>query len=122
MTMSPYIQQKSLADVKNSSNIAEITKLQTELFNPYRLVMLNCLYRMDFLSFTQLKEITAIKSDGNLVSHLRYLETHGFISVLRRYAGKYPKRFYQLTEKGKNAVDQLLLGLDIYLDVLKTRS
>lgn len=120
--MSRIIQQSSLDDVKKSSEIAEITKLPSELFNPYRLVMLNCLYRIDFLGFPQLKDVTTIKSDGNLLSHLRYLEKQGYISVIRKYAGKKPKRFYQLTNKGKDTVDQLKLGLSIYLDVLQNKS
>lgn len=110
--MPEIIQQMSLNEVKNSSKIPKIADLPTELFNPYRLLILTNLYRMDFLSFTQLKEITKVASDGNLASHLRYLENHGLITVHKSFAGRYPKRFYELTTKGLSTVDHLSLGLE----------
>jgi len=113
------IQQKSLNEVINSSKISKIAELPTEIFNPFRLLILTHLYRMDFLSFTQLKEITNVASDGNLASHLRYLENQGLIAVHKSYAGRYPKRFYELTTKGISMVDHLSLGLENLLVGMK---
>ena len=117
--MSETIQLNSLKEVKNSSKIPKIVDLPTELFNPYRLLILNNLYRMDFLSFTQLKDLSKVASDGNLASHLRYLENKDLIAVHKSYAGRYPKRFYELTTKGTSTVEHLILGLEMFLAGLK---
>lgn len=117
--VSEIIQETSLDHVKNLSKIDKIVDLPTELFNPYRLLILNYLYRMDFLSFTQLKQITRVASDGNLASHLRYLESQDLISVHKSYAGRYPKRFYELTEKGICTMEHLVLSLDSFLTGLR---
>ena len=109
----------SLKEVKNSLKIPKIADLPTELFNPYRLLILTILYRMDFLSFTQLKELTKVSSDGNLASHLRYLEDHKLIAVHKSFAGRYPKRFYELTANGTSTVDDLSLSLETLLVGLK---
>lgn len=105
-----------MEQVKNSSNISEIVKLPTELFNPYRLLILNYLHRIDFLSFTQLKDLTKIESDGNLASHLRYLENKDYISVHKAFAGRYPKRFYELTDTGEETIDHLARSLKIFVE------
>lgn len=117
--MSELIQKTSLDKVKITSKIPKIADLPTELFNPYRLLILNSLYRMDFLSFNQLKELSRVASDGNLASHLRYLENEGLIDVHKSYAGRYPKRFYELTTKGTSTMEHLIMGLEAFLEGLR---
>jgi len=117
--VSVIIEQTSLDQVKNMAKIDKIADLPTELFNPYRLLILNYLYRMDFLSFTQLKQMSKVASDGNLASHLRYLEDQNLISIHKSYAGRYPKRFYELTEKGISTIENLIFGLETFLSGLK---
>ena len=117
--MSVIIEQTSLDQVKNISKIDKIADLPTELFNPHRFLILNYLYRMDFLSFTQLKQVSKVASDGNLASHLRYLEDQNLISIHKSYAGRYPKRFYELTEKGICSIEHLIFGLETFLNGLK---
>ena len=116
--MSEIILENSINEIKNSSKITKIVDLPTELFNPYRLLILNQLYRIDFLSFSQLRESTKVASDGNLASHLRYLENQGLISVYKSYAGRYPKRFYELTDEGRKSISLLILGLNTFLSGL----
>ncbi len=116
--MSSFIQQNSLDEIKNSSNFAEFANLPSELFNPFRLLILKNLYRMDYLSFSQLKNSIKNISDGNLGSHLKYLEKDGFISVHKRKAGRYSKQFYELTTDGGKTFDRLLDGLNIYMSTL----
>lgn len=117
--MSELIPRPTLDYVNNLSKIDKIVELPTELFNPYRFLILHNLYRMDFLSFTQLKESSKVASDGNLASHLRYLESQDLISVHRSYAGRHPKRFYYLTTKGTSTVDHLRSSLSAFLEGLK---
>ena len=116
--MSKVIQISPLEVIKNSSKLQKLVDLPTELFNPYRLLILNHLYRVGFQSFTQLKDSTGVSSDGNLASHLRYLENHDLITADKAFAGKYPKTFYELTENGKTSVKLLVVGLDAFLSCL----
>lgn len=73
---------------------------------------------MEFLSFTQLKDLTKVESDGNLASHLRFLENKKYISVHKTFAGRYPKRFYELTDEGTQMMHILVMGLQIFLEKL----
>ena len=82
-------------------------------------MILNYLYRVGFQSFTQLKDSTGVASDGNLASHLKYLEKEDLIIVTKSFAGKYPKRFYELTEKGNDTVESLSVEFDVFLSCLK---
>lgn len=114
--MAGVIVHESLTQVKNPGVISEIADLPTEIFSPFRFLILRDLYRQDFVSFTNLKDTTGIKSDGNLVSHLRYLENQDLISVYQSFAGRYPKRFYTLTHKGREMVEKLSVGLSRYVE------
>ncbi len=113
--MSKFIQQNSLTEVKNSLKFVEIADLPSELFNPYRLLIMNSLYRMDYLSFSQLGHLIKIKSDGNLASHLKYLQKDGYVISEKREIGRYSRQFYQLTGKGKKMFELLVKGLKAYL-------
>lgn len=116
--MSSFIQQKTLDEVKNLSNFDMIADLPSELFNPYKLLILNSLYRMDYLSFSQFKNMIKNISDGNLLSHLRALTKDEYISVQKKQAGRYTKQFYQLTNKGKKIFEAILDGLNIYMSTI----
>ena len=120
--MSNVIRISSLDVVKNSSKLHNLVNLPTELFNPYRFLILNNLYRVGFQSFTQLKDSTGVSSDGNLASHLRYLENRGLIAVQKSFAGKYPKTFYELTGAGKESVKQLSEVLEAFVCCLKNKA
>ena len=114
------ILQNSLSQVEGLAKISQILNLPTELFNPYRFLILNDLYRLGFVSFSNLK-VTTGTTDGNLASHLRFLENEKLIDIHKSYAGRYPKRFYFLTTKGTTIVEQLILGLDHFLEQIKNR-
>ena len=118
--MSNTIQVSPLKVVKSSVKLQKLVDLPTELFNPYRLLILNYLSRVGFQSFTQLKDSTGVASDGNLASHLRYLENHKLITVHKLFAGKYPKTFYELTDSGKISVELLVVGLSAFLSCLES--
>lgn len=117
--MPKTIQISPLNVVKNTSKLQKLVDLPSELYNPYRLLILNDLFRIGFSDFSQLKESTGVSSDGNLASHLRYLEKNNLIIVTKSFAGKYPKTFYELTNEGKTSVKLLIAGLDAYLSCLK---
>lgn len=55
--------------------------------------------RYDFNSFKELLDVT----DGNLASHLRYLENAEYIQVEKSFAGRKPLTNYSSTIAGKKA-------------------
>lgn len=117
--MSSFIQENSLIDIENSLKASDIANFAPELFNPYRLLIMSNLYRVEFLSFQQLKVATRIASDGNLASHLRYLESRKLIEVYKSFAGNHPKRFYFLTVQGRDTFEKLAISLEKYVSWLR---
>ena len=55
--------------------------------------------RFDFNSFKEVLEVT----DGNLASHLRHLESVGYIRVEKSFVGRKPLTNYNATVDGKKA-------------------
>ena len=55
--------------------------------------------RYDFNSFKELLDVT----DGNLASHLRYLENAEYIQVEKSFAGRKPLTNYSSTISGRKA-------------------
>lgn len=53
----------------------------------------------DFNSFKELLEVT----DGNLASHLKYLENQAYIQVDKSFIGRKPLTTYRKTQAGENA-------------------
>ena len=55
--------------------------------------------RYDFNYFKELLDVT----DGNLASHLRYLENAEYILIEKSFAGRKPFTTYGATQAGKDA-------------------
>ncbi|MFD2200331.1 winged helix-turn-helix domain-containing protein [Shivajiella indica] len=64
--------------------------------------------QFDFNSFKELLEVT----DGNLASHLRYLENQKYISVEKSFMGRKPLTTYMATSMGKKAFQSHLEFLE----------
>lgn len=62
----------------------------------------------DFNSFKEILEVT----DGNLASHLRYLENQGYVAVEKTFLGRKPQTNYMATEIGKKAFQEHLNFLE----------
>ena len=72
--------------------------------------------RYDFNSFKDILEVT----DGNLASHLRYLENSNYIQVEKSFAGRKPLTTYVATLAGKNAFQAHLEFLENLIKQNKT--
>ena len=59
------------------------------------------------LSFSQLKRLLGT-SDGNLSVHARKLEDAGYIACSKSFDGRFPKTEYELTPRGKRALERYL--------------
>lgn len=62
----------------------------------------------DFNSFKELLDVT----DGNLASHLKFLEKHEFIVVNKAFVGRKTQTTYQATQAGKSAFQAHLAFLE----------
>lgn len=69
--------------------------------------------RMEFNALKQLLDVT----DGNLASHLKALESAGYLSVHKQFIGRRPNTTYQITREGSiqfnghiNALEKLIKG------------
>ncbi len=84
-----------------------LLKIPSQLFTPYRLLILTARWKWGGLDFKTLKNGTHVKSDGNLASHLRILEELEIIEYKKEFENRRPKTFYQLTPKGKKQLISL---------------
>lgn len=88
----------------NQDNILLQSSLQ--LFYPYRLHMMNILYKENEIDFVTLRNRLGI-SDGGLQSHFRYLEKDNLVTVRKEFQGRKPHTIYSITEKGINEFTKL---------------
>jgi DNA-binding HxlR family transcriptional regulator len=79
----------------------QFLKLPSQIFNPYRLLILIALWKWGSLDFSSLRQGAKLKTDGNLANHLRVLEELGLVDFKKEFDGRRPKTFYELTEHGK---------------------
>lgn len=87
----------------------DFLKIPSQIFHPYRLMILTALRRFGALDFPALRDGIQIKSDGNLANHLRVLEELELIEYEKEFVERKPKTFYRLTPKGKEIFQSLLL-------------
>ena len=56
----------------------------------------------DHLDFNALKELLDV-TDGNLASHLKYLEKMGYIKYKKEFLDRKPNTRYSATDAGRDA-------------------
>lgn len=78
------------------------------ILNRVRLAILAALATGPELSFNDLRELTRT-TDGNLLTHLRRLESAGFLASHKTGVGRAGRTTYRLTEDGR---DELRAYLD----------
>ena len=79
--------------------------------NQVRLSIMSMLMVNDAVDFSTFKEMLEL-SDGNLSSHLSFLENENYISVNKQFIGKRPKSSYTATQIGRKAFSDYLTALD----------
>lgn len=67
--------------------------------------------KADFNTMKELMEVT----DGNLASHLRALETLGYINSHKQFIGRKPNTQYEITEEGRKQFKEHLDALESLL-------
>ena len=56
----------------------------------------------EWVEYNTLKEVLCL-TDGNLASHLKSLETNGFVAVRKEFVGRRPQTTYGATDPGREA-------------------
>lgn len=114
------LNQKSAEDILNKQTVFterrdQILDLPTQLFNPYKLILVTALWREGELDFKQLFEDVPKISEGNLSCHLNSLENLGIVDIIKEYEGKKPKRSYRLTKEGRKKVVEIVTKMNMTL-------
>ena len=76
-----------------------------------RLGILSALAAVGRATFVELKESLAL-TDGNLSMHARRLESAGYISCEKSFAGRVPRTTYHLTALGRRALSKYLAHME----------
>ena len=77
------------------------------VYERVRLGIMSALAVNSSLSFTYLRQLLKT-SDGNLSVHARKLENAGYIACEKSFAGRVPRTEYELTIKGRRALERYL--------------
>lgn len=72
--------------------------------NPGRLKILAALAAENRQEFVRLRSATEL-TDGNLSAHAKKLATAGFVSINKRFEGGKPLTRFELTNKGRAALE-----------------
>lgn len=70
--------------------------------NRVRLGIMSALVVNDSVDFKNLKELLDV-TDGNLASHMRFLENREYVKFKKTFSGRKPNTTYMATELGKEA-------------------
>jgi DNA-binding HxlR family transcriptional regulator len=92
-----------------------LTTVPIELFNPYRMLIMQDLIFHGNVEFRQLKPNLPGMTDGNLAGHLRILEKSGFIQTQKEIINKKIRTSYEITKIGRNAFEKLKESLLVFL-------
>jgi len=85
--------------------------------NKIRLGIMSVLSVNSRASFNQLKEVLEV-TDGNLASHLKALESAGYIAVNKSFINRKPNTNYEITPSGAAAFESHLQALEEILKQL----
>ncbi|WP_374763086.1 winged helix-turn-helix domain-containing protein [Yunchengibacter salinarum] len=88
----------------------DVSKLDDVIHSKARLAIMSYLMTADPCDFTDLKTQLGL-SDGNLSTHLRKLESSGYIQMEKTYRGRKPLTRLRPTAAGKKAFRAHVEGL-----------
>jgi DNA-binding PadR family transcriptional regulator len=83
-----------------------------------RLGMMSALAVNRTLSFSDLKLLLRT-TDGNISVHARKLEEAGYIACTKTFDGRIPKTEYQLTGKGRRALERYLNHMEALIQATR---
>lgn len=88
-----------------------IANLNKTFESRVRLGIMSILTVNDSADFNTMKELMDV-TDGNLASHLKALETVGYISSIKQFIGRKPNTQYRITDEGRIRFQEHLDALE----------
>lgn len=85
--------------------------------NKIRLGIMSALLVNSQVTFNDLKELLDV-TDGNLASHIKYLEKEEYLTIRKQFIDKKPNTTYLATIRGKEAFEKHLEVLEKILKQL----
>lgn len=79
--------------------------------NKVRLGIMSALVVNEYLDFNSLKDLLGV-TDGNLASHLKYLEKQKYIEFKKEFLDRKPNTKYMTTETGTQAFKKHLKAIE----------
>ncbi|MGE0815557.1 MAG: winged helix-turn-helix domain-containing protein [Vicinamibacterales bacterium] len=98
---------RAAAPVRRAVPAAAPADLDRLIHDRTRLAIVSALAAQAPMSFTDLKVATET-SDGNLSVHARKLEEAGYLACTKSFEGRMPRTEYQLTARGRQALQKYL--------------
>lgn len=92
-----------------------ISRLNKMFDSRIRLGIMSILSVNDSADFTTMKQLMDL-TDGNLATHLKALETAGYIESRKRFVGRKPNTTYSITRRGRK---QFRMHIDALEELLK---
>ncbi len=89
---------------RKESGLKGLTDVDRLIHEPARLVIMMVLYGVDSADSTFLLNATEL-TWGNLSSHVTKLEQAGYVEIEKKFVGKKPRTMVQLTDLGRQAID-----------------
>ena len=99
--------KKRLRSMSGNRSDGTATDLDRLVHERIRLGLMSALAVNRTLSFSDLKGLLKT-TDGNLSVHARKLEDAGYIACTKSFEGRFPRTEYQLTAKGRRALERYL--------------
>jgi DNA-binding HxlR family transcriptional regulator len=113
-------QKKRLSDIPGPLAQAGTAQLDRLVHERIRLGILSGLAVGESRSFSELKHLLKT-SDGNLSVHARKLEDAGYIACSKRFDGRLPRTEYQLTGKGRRALERYLDHMEALIRAMRRK-
>jgi DNA-binding MarR family transcriptional regulator len=101
----------------SSGRTDPLSDIDPVIHAPARLKLVTQLYVVEAADATFLVNATGL-TWGNLASHLRTLEEHGYVTVDKGYRGRKPHTTISLTERGRDAFRSYRATMQAALDDL----
>ncbi|HEY6586755.1 MAG TPA: transcriptional regulator [Nitrososphaeraceae archaeon] len=92
-----------------------LLKSSLQLFYPYRLHIMNILFKENEITFRELRKRLDI-SEGTLHNHFRYLEKDKIVTYRKEFRNRRATTIYSITEKG---IDEFTKLRERLFEVLK---
>ena len=96
----------------------DLPKLDRLIHERMRLGIVSALAANETLAFNDLKRLLGT-TDGNISVHARKLEEAEYISCKKSFKGRIPRTEYQLTSRGRRALERYLDHMEALIEATR---